>query len=333
MPEDIACTPQTTFMASLPPGLTAAPCTPLPNTPVFVVSPPGASTSSRTETVPHGQAYCMSLPPSPRISQSLFEFSHPGEIGPGACHTSPSLSPLSTLSYFSQSPRTSSNPSPLSRCSLLSPAFSTVSLPNSDETVEVTGPVSSTPSGVTLALRAKRNAETLDDDDVPPPCKISRRSKAKNVDEEEWSPGHERLKRPRAASSSRSTGPRTPNYPPDESSDCATNHGPGEQSDTTCKTCGKIFTRKSDLTRHIENSSSHPETSKVWRCPYCDSPLGRKDALMRHVKTIHPGKPAFIPKGMPGNQLPKSQEPFKQPMGQRKMTSRRQAKKDMRGYR
>ena len=336
MPEDIACTPQTIFRASLPSALTATPCTSLLNTPVFVVSPPGASTSSRTETV--GQSRCISLPPSPQISQSLPEFSQPRETGPGACHTSPSLSPLSSLSSFSRSPRPSFNPSPLSQCSLLSPAFSTVSLSNSDEEVEVTDPVSSTSTGVTLALRAKRDAGTLDDDDEAPPRKILRRSKVKIVDEEEWSPGHERLKHPRAASSSQSTRQGTPNCPPDsESLDRATSQGPGEQSDTThtsCETCGKDFTRTSDLIRHIENSSSHPESRKVWPCPHCDRPLGRKDALVRHIKTLHPGKPVFIPEGTPGNQLPEGQkEPFGQPMGQRKMTSRRQTRKGMRRYR
>jgi uncharacterized C2H2 Zn-finger protein len=332
MPEDIACS-QIVSNASLP----SVPCT--PHSSIFVVSPPpGASTSPRTEAVPLGQAHCTSLPPSsPHTSQPLFGFSpvtcYPRETGLVA---SPSLSPLSTVSFFSQSPSASPNPSPLINCSPLSPAPSPLPLSNSDEKVDMTDSASSTSTRVTSGgVRTKRSAGTLYGDASP--RKIPRRSKAKSVDEEEWSPGSERVKRPRTVLSSQSTRQTTtpvPNCPPGESSDCATSQGSGGHSDTihtTCQICGQGFTRASDYIRHLENSSNHPETRKVWPCPYCDSVLGRKDALGRHIKTLHPGKQVFIPEGIPGSQLPEGQkEPSVQRMGQRKMPSRKQPRKDTR---
>ncbi|KAF8551608.1 hypothetical protein OG21DRAFT_1512516 [Imleria badia] len=334
--EDIACTP-----ASLP-SVLPAPCTPVSNTPTFVISfPPGASTYHQTEAVPPGQTDYTSLAPSsPCSSQPLFGFSpviyNSQEIRPPAYSLSPSLSPLTTLSFFSQSPSASQNSSPLTNCSPLSPALSLGPLSNGNEKVDS---VLSTPTRVTsVKLRAKRNADHLDEDEDAPPWKISRRSKAKSVDEEEWSPGFERVKRPRAVSSSQSTREMMISIPPDESPDSATNKDSGGHSDTTttCQICGQGFTRPSDYIRHVENSAGHPETRKVWRCTYCDSVLGRKDALGRHIKTLHPGEAVIIPEGIPVNQLPEGQmEPSMQRMGQRKMVSRRQgpSRKDTRRYR
>ena len=330
MPEDIACS-QIIPNASLPSVLTATPCTPLADTSIFVEPPPPvASTSPRTEAVPLGQAHCTSLPPS-LPHTSLFGFSpvthYPRETGLAA---SPSLSPLSTVSFFSRSPSMSQKPSPLINCSPLSPALSPVPLSNSGETVDS---VSSTSTRVTpVKLRAKRSVGALYDDASP---SIPRRSKAKNVDEEEWSPGSERIKRPRTMSqSTRQMTALIPNRPPDESSDCATGQGLGSDTNhTTCQICGQGFTRASDYIRHMENSSSHPETRKVWPCPHCGSVLGRKDALGRHIKTLHPGKQIFIPEGISGRQLPEGQtQPSVQRMGQRKMPSRRQPRKGTRRY-
>ncbi|KAH0828613.1 hypothetical protein J3R83DRAFT_2943 [Lanmaoa asiatica] len=331
MVEDIACTPQIIPDASLPQIPIANPSgslgsvtqTPLSDTPMFMIYPHCPS-ASPPEATPLGPGSGTLFPPSsPQTSRSLFAFS-------------PSLSPLSTLSFFSQSPGASPNPSPIVSCSSLSPALSPVPLSNGDE---VTNSTSSTFTRVTSAkLRGKRSAGTLDND--APPWKIPRRSKAKNADEEEWNPGSERVKRPRAIVSSQSieqTATSIPNYPPDESSNCEISQGSEGQSDaahTSCEICGQGFTRTSDYVRHIENSASHPETRKVWPCPYCESALGRRDALGRHIRTLHPERQLVIPQGIPGSQLPESQkEPVVQRIGQRKIpSSKRQAGKDTRRY-
>ncbi|KAG8221580.1 hypothetical protein J3R82DRAFT_1824 [Butyriboletus roseoflavus] len=348
MPEDIACSPQLVSNASLPRVLDATLCgrlgsvtpTPLFDTPTFVISPP-CGLASPTEVVPLGPAHYTSFPPpSPPTSQSLFAFSpvtyHPRETPLPEYSASSSLSPLSTLSCFSQSPSASPNPSPLIRYSSLSPANSPLPLSSSDEGVEVTDASSMFATVTSAKLRGKRRAGTLNDD--APPWKIRRRSKAKNVDEEEWNPVSLRVKRPRAVVSSestRQTGTSSSSCPPDESLSYET-EGSEEYSDaahTNCEICGQGFTRTSDYIRHIENSSSHPETRKVWPCPHCESTLGRKDALARHIRTMHPGQPVVISEGIPGSQLRGGQkEPFVQRMRQRKMLPRRQPK-DRRRYR
>lgn len=340
MPEDIVCSPQTISDTSLPQLLSATPygrsgsVTPTSNTPTFVISPPCASAST-VEAVPLGPAHCTSFsPPSPHISQSLFTFSpvtqsYPRETPLLEYSASSSLSPLSTLSSFSQSPSVSPDPSPLTRYSSLSPAISPPPPSNGDERVGVTDSTSSTFARVTSEKsRGKRRAGTPDNDASP--CKIPRRSNAKNVDEEEWNPVSVRVKRPRAVVSSestRQTSASTGNCPLEESLSCETGQGSEGDSDaahTSCEICGQGFTRTSDYIRHIENSASHPETRKVWPCPHCESTLGRKDALGRHIRTMHPGRPVVIPEGIPGSQ----KRPFVQRIGQRKMLPRRQPKKD-----
>lgn len=348
MPEDIACTPQIISDASLPPVFDATPygslgTVPQTHTAIFVTSPPCASISP-TEAGPPGPARCTSLhPSSPHTLQSLFAFSplasHPRETPLPGYSVSPSLSPLSTLSFFSQSPSASPNPSPIIVCSSLSPAILPVPLSNNDGRVEVTDSVPSTSARVTLAkLRGKRSAGTPDDG--APPWKMSRRSRAKNVDEEEWNPRFARVKRLRAVASSQTIGQTAaliPNCPQDESSNGESGEGSEGHSDathTTCEICGQGFTRASDYIRHIENSASHPETRKVWPCPYCDSTLGRKDALGRHVRTMHPGRPVVISEGIPGSQLPEGQmEPSVQRIGRRKTALKRQSRKDTHRYR
>ena len=326
MPEDIACTPQIVSDASL----LATPHTPLSNTPIFMVPPPpGVSTSPQTEAIPPEQALYMSLSlPTPHVSQPLFGFppvNSPRQAPLLAPSLSPSLSPLSAISFFPQSTSVSPNPSPLINCSPLSPApTSPMPLSNDNEDVEGMDSVAST--GVTsVPLRAKRNADTLDED--TPSWKISRRSKAKNVDEEEWKPGSERVKRLKVVSPSQFTRDAAPSVSGQPSDESAAGQGSEANSDgthTICDTCGQRFTRASDYLRHMQNSSSHPETRFVWPCPYCDSALGRKDALGRHIKTIHPDEEIFIPGAVPGGQ--------KETLA-RRMPSRRPPKKDARRYR
>ena len=316
--EDIACSPQVISDALLPPVLAATSCTPPFNNPGFVISHPVASASHQTG--PLRQTHCTSFSPSsPYISQSLFGFS--------PYSMSPSLSPLTTISFFSQSP----NVSPLVNSSPLSPAFSSMLLAD-DPQVEMAASMS---SRSTRLVDRKRGADTLDED--TPPYKKARRTKARNIDEEEWSPECERVKGLRSASSSQATRDMvtaSPNYPPDEGSDCPPSQGSAGHSDaipTTCQTCGQAFTRTSDYVRHIQNSASHPETRKVWPCPYCDKKLGRKDALGRHIKTLHHGKSILIPESISGSQFSEGQK--EQRMGLRKMSSRRQPRKGSREYR
>lgn len=321
--EDIACTPQFISDAPFPSAFTDMPCTPLSNTPIFMISP-GASTS---EAQPPGQTHAPGSSP-----QSLFRQTQP------ECSLSPPLSPLTTLSLFSQSPSASPNPSLLANLSPLSPLFPPVPLPNTnEEEPKVVDSVSSTSARVVSAkLRAKRNPDHLEEDGDAPAWKISRRSKAKHVDDEEWNPGSEQVKRPKAVPSSQSTRGMTTS---DESPDPVINEGSDGHSGTTqttrtCQICGQGFTRASDYVRHIQNSANHPETRKVWRCTYCESTLGRKDALGRHIRTLHPGKEVLIAEGIPGNQFPEGQkEPSVQRMGHRKVFSRRQPRKDTRRYR
>lgn len=315
MPEDIACTPQIISDTSLP----------LPNTPLFVISPPHCiSVLHQAEAVPLGSTHCLSSVTC-----------HPQESPLPGYSSSPSLSPLSTLSLFSQSPSASTNPLPLvNHPSLaLSPRLSPMPLSDSDEKVETTSSVSSTSTRVTsVKLRGKRSVGTLGDDTVA--YKIPRRTKA---DDDEWNPGTERVKRPRVVTSShhtRRTATLIPNCPPDQSPIHETSQdteGHPDATHTCCEFCGQRFTRASDYIRHIENSASHPETRKLWPCPYCDSALGRKDALGRHIRTIHRGRPVAIPEGILGSSFPGSQEePSVQRMGQRKMPLRRQPRKDTR---
>ncbi|KAF8443751.1 hypothetical protein L210DRAFT_3091046 [Boletus edulis BED1] len=321
MPEDIACTPQ--FIPD-----TSFTTTPLGDMPTFMVSsPPSVSISPRTDAVLSGKADCMSLPHSPSlILQSLFSSSLATDTPLHGCSLSPSLSPLTPLSFLIQSPSMSPNPSPLINSFPLSPAPSSLQFSNSDEEVGVTDPVPSVPTRVTtVKLRAKRNADTLNED--APILKLSRPSRAKNVDEEEWNPESERVKRPRGVSSSQSSrqAATTSNGPLNES--WAASQGSEGHSDTTCHFCGQAFTRASDYVRHVQNSASHPETRKVWPCPYCDSTLGRKDALGRHVKALHPGKPVFIPEGSQSSERQKRMSVRRIP-GQRKMMPlRRQSSK------
>lgn len=283
--------------------------------------------------------YPLPAPFSPHI-QSLFTFSpgtrYPRDKPLPGYSASPSLSPLSTLSIFSQSPSASTNPLPFIDYSSLSPALSLVLPSDSEERLEMNHSVSSPSTRATwLKSRGKRGVGTLDDD---APGKILRRSKAKD-DDDEWNPESERVKRPKVIAFTPPAGQMTPNSPLDEGLMCETGQDSEGQSDTThtcCEFCGQGFTRASDYIRHIENSASHPETRKVWPCPYCESKLGRRDALGRHIRTIHPGRAVSIPKGTLGSRFPGSSKGLSpQRMGQRKLpaTRRRQLRKDTRRYR
>ena len=55
-----------------------------------------------------------------------------------------------------------------------------------------------------------------------------------------------------------------------------------------CSDCGKSFTRKSDLKRHI--NTIHSESQKIvnhFYCQFCPRHFGRKDNLIRHVSKNH----------------------------------------------
>ncbi|ODN01637.1 Transcription factor Sp1 [Orchesella cincta] len=59
--------------------------------------------------------------------------------------------------------------------------------------------------------------------------------------------------------------------------------------------CGKEFTRKDNLTRHLK--LAHSRESKP-RCKYCLKSLSRKDAVQRHETTCSKnyGKPGDVSK-------------------------------------
>lgn len=325
MPEDIACTPQVISDASFH----------FPNALLLMTSPHCAS-ASLAEAAPLGPTDCMSPAPSPHTSQSLFTClpatCYPQETQPPGYTTSPSLSPLSTVSFFSQSPSASPGHFPLTNYSSLSPALSPLPLSDNDKKAGAADAVSSIPARVTpVRLRGKRGVGIMGRGASP--YNIPRRSKAKNGDDDEWNPGSERVKRPKGATVSHATNQTAlsnPNCPPDESLILGTGQGSGGHSDTThtrCEHCGQGFTRISDYNRHLENSASHPETRKVWPCPHCDSVLSRKDALGRHIKTHHPGRPAApMPEGLSGSRLPGGRQepsvrmvpPRRQPMDTRR---------------
>ncbi|KAF8128417.1 hypothetical protein EV363DRAFT_1508847 [Boletus edulis] len=299
MLEDIACTPQFIPDASFT-------TTPLGDMPTFMVSPPpSVSTSSRTDAVLSGKADCILLPHSPSlISQSLFSSSLARDTPLHGCSLSPSLSPLTPceLPYTvaQQCPHTRH---PLSTAFLYHPHLRPCNFPTATRRSEWPTPFHPYPRGY-LDPREPRTSTR-----------------------EEWNPESERVKRPRGVSSSQSSRQTTTtsNGPLNES--WAASQGSEGHSDTTCHFCGQAFTRASDYVRHVQNSASHPETRKVWPCPYCDSTLGRKDALGRHVKALHPGKPVFIPEGSQSSERQKRMSVRRIPGQRRMMPLRRQSSK------
>ena len=58
-----------------------------------------------------------------------------------------------------------------------------------------------------------------------------------------------------------------------------------------CETCGKLFTRKHDLERHIKEAHSETEKNLI-QCTHCEYSTNRKSYLNRHVKSRH-NKPNF----------------------------------------
>jgi len=259
-------------------------------------------------------SHCTSLSPSPSspyrdIPQILLAARCSREEPQPGHSTPPQLMPLPTVSR---------DLSPLINLSMQSPVH--LSVPLSDSYgVKATEPVSSASRAKPGSLRGKRGAGPLDDDD--PPMKMRRRSKAKNVDEAEWSPAFER------SQSSKHKDTSVPNRSSDEGSDPKTSQeSDGHSEATNCELCGLGFSRTSDYVRHMENSSSHPETRKVWPCQFCDKTLGRRDALMRHVRTFHPAEVGFNPEGVPEGSL-STEVVSVQRMGQRKMPLRRRVRK------
>ena len=53
-----------------------------------------------------------------------------------------------------------------------------------------------------------------------------------------------------------------------------------------CETCGKLFTRKHDLERHIKEAHSETEKNLI-QCTHCEYSTNRKSYLNRHVKSRH----------------------------------------------
>lgn len=324
MPEDIACIPQTIYDDP-------------PNTPSFIISPSQrAPTLQQDDSVP--PIHCASQASSSPHWQSLFTYSPvtycSQESSLSSYPASQSSSPLSTLSFLSQSPSASPGYLPSIDYSSASPALSHMPSSDSGGRVEVTSPFPSTFGSVSsVDLRGTRNMSVVDEDD--PVFGTPRRPKAKNHDEEEWNPASGRVKRPRVKAPSQLTGESPSSNAgglldeseptrPEGSSDAGTH--------MCCEHCGQSFTRASDRIRHMENSANHPETRKMWPCSYCNSALGRKDALVRHIRTLHRGAPVLIQgEGvLLESRLQGSQETLVQRMGPRKMTLRRQPRRDAR---
>ena len=58
-----------------------------------------------------------------------------------------------------------------------------------------------------------------------------------------------------------------------------------------CKTCGKLFTRKYDLERHLKEAHTKTEEDKI-ECSHCEYSTNRKSDLRKHVESMH-NKPNF----------------------------------------
>ena len=57
-----------------------------------------------------------------------------------------------------------------------------------------------------------------------------------------------------------------------------------------CKTCGKAFGQKADHTRHVQTVHLG---EKPFKCKTCGKAFGRKDEHTRHVRTVHLGEKPF----------------------------------------
>jgi uncharacterized C2H2 Zn-finger protein len=55
-------------------------------------------------------------------------------------------------------------------------------------------------------------------------------------------------------------------------------------SRSICEICGKSFSRKDGLYRHMRSIHSEP---KSYDCPQCDLSFSRKDTLNRHINNVH----------------------------------------------
>ena len=60
----------------------------------------------------------------------------------------------------------------------------------------------------------------------------------------------------------------------------------------TCpiQSCGKIFSKRQTLCRHIKGVHTERETH---RCAYCEKSFAHKNDLQVHVKGVHEGKKAY----------------------------------------
>uniref|UniRef100_A0A1B6D031 C2H2-type domain-containing protein n=1 Tax=Clastoptera arizonana TaxID=38151 RepID=A0A1B6D031_9HEMI len=52
-----------------------------------------------------------------------------------------------------------------------------------------------------------------------------------------------------------------------------------------CERCGKLYSLKGTLTRHLRfECGQKPQ----FHCPICNKPFTRNDTLSQHIKVIHP---------------------------------------------
>jgi len=57
-----------------------------------------------------------------------------------------------------------------------------------------------------------------------------------------------------------------------------------------CNICAKEFSRKDALQRHIESVHN----KKKFKCPICEQEISRKDLLDRHIKKFHNREPSDV---------------------------------------
>ena len=53
----------------------------------------------------------------------------------------------------------------------------------------------------------------------------------------------------------------------------------------TCVWCNGVFTRESDVVRHLQQSCDKSPFKKAVHCPLCNKEMSRKDAVLRHLRT------------------------------------------------
>ncbi|TPX41685.1 hypothetical protein SeMB42_g05462 [Synchytrium endobioticum] len=64
-----------------------------------------------------------------------------------------------------------------------------------------------------------------------------------------------------------------------------------------CSECGKSFTRKFDLQRHLSKSTVHTASVRRTQCPNCGQGFTRQDNLNVHMRMFHAGTPNVNTRG------------------------------------